>query len=58
MAFFMVCGQITSKDADRQDTIQARQKRGEIIDDNQDGQHDNTCMCGYCLEVDTITVKN
>lgn len=55
--FMLFCGwlrQTEFKDMKQDNSIQARQQRQEIIYDNQDGQHDSTCMCGYCAEGDTL----
>ena len=29
-------------------SLEARQDRGEVIDDNNDNEHDQTCMCSLC----------
>lgn len=29
-------------------SLEARQDRGEVIDDDNDNVHDLTCMCGLC----------
>lgn len=60
--FFIACGWLSQteyKDMKQDNSIQARQQRQEIIDDNQDGQHDSTCMCGYCEEgyIDSLSLK-
>jgi len=60
--FIFCCGYLSQteyKDIKQDNSIQARQQRQEVIDDNQDGQHDSTCNCGYCTEgyIDSLSLR-
>lgn len=60
--FMLFCGWLSQtefKDMKQDNSIKARQQRQEVIDDNQDGQHDSNCMCGYCEEgyIDSLSLR-
>lgn len=53
ITFLFCCGYLSKtefQDMRKDNSIRARQESQEVIDDNQDGQHDSTCHCGYCEE--------
>lgn len=57
--FFSWLSQYEFNELRSQESVLIRQQNKDIIDDDNDGQHDSTCMCGYCEEgyIDSLSLK-